>query len=158
MRKRLAVCLLALLPLVAPPLFAADDKSDVNDPQMLRNAIRGDKKAFVESQLQLTPAEAKKFWPIYDTYQRHVDGINRRRNVAVETLIARDKPITELYAKSLANELIATDEAEIKARRTLHNKVIRALPDVKAARYLQLESKFRAVQAYDIATTIPLIR
>ena len=52
----------------------------------------------------------------------------------------------------------ANDEAEIKARRTMHNRVMRALPPRKAARYLQLESKVRAVQDYDIATTIPLIK
>jgi hypothetical protein len=34
----------------------------------------------------------------------------------------------------------------------------RILPPTKAARYMQLEKKIRAVQAYDIAATIPLIR
>ena len=60
-------------------------------------------------------------------------------------------------------ELVATDEVEIKARRTLHNRLMRGvptrlLPPKKAARYLQLESKIRAVLAYDIAATIPLVR
>ena len=32
------------------------------------------------------------------------------------------------------------------------------IPALKAARYLQLESKIRAVQAYDIASTIPLVK
>jgi hypothetical protein len=36
--------------------------------------------------------------------------------------------------------------------------VIRALPDKKAARYLQLESKIRAMQDYDVASGIPLIK
>ena len=39
----------------------------------------------------------------------------------------------------------------------MHNAVLKALPTRKAARYLQLESKIRAVQAYDIAAAIPLI-
>jgi DNA polymerase II large subunit len=34
----------------------------------------------------------------------------------------------------------------------------RILPPKKAARYLQLESKIRAVQAYDVAATVPLIK
>jgi hypothetical protein len=34
----------------------------------------------------------------------------------------------------------------------------RVLPPKKAARYLQLESKIRAMQAYDIAAGIPLVR
>ena len=45
-----------------------------------------------------------------------------------------------------------------QARRTLHNRVMRALEPKKAARYLQLESKIRAIQGYDIAATIPLIK
>ena len=81
----------------------------------------------------------------------------------MEALISLDRPISDLYARNLASELIATDEAEIKARRTLHNRLMRGvptrvLPPKKAARYLQLESKIRAVLAYDIAATIPLVR
>ena len=40
----------------------------------------------------------------------------------------------------------------------MHNAVMRALPPKKAARYLQLESKIRAVQAYDIAVAFPLVQ
>jgi outer membrane PBP1 activator LpoA protein len=83
---------------------------------------------------------------------------NRRRAVAVESQISRDRPISNLAAKTFASEMIATDEAEIKARRTLYNRVMRALPANKAARYLQLEAKIRAVQDYDIASTFPLVR
>jgi hypothetical protein len=66
--------------------------------------------------------------------------------------------MSDLYAKNLASELVAADDAEIKARRVLYNKVMKALPATKAARYLQLESKIRAVQAYDIASTFPLVK
>jgi Spy/CpxP family protein refolding chaperone len=110
------------------------------------------------STLQLTSAEAKKFWPLYDAYQRVLDSANQRRSLVVINLVSRDKPVSDLYARSLANEFIAADEAELKARRTLHNGVMKALEPKKAARYLQLESKIRAVQAYDIAATIPLIK
>ena len=113
--------------------------------------------------MQLTPAEAKKFWPLYDEYQRNLDMTNRRRVVAVERVITRDRPESDLSAKNLVNELLAVDEAELKARRTLHNRLMRGLPSrilspKKAARYLQLESKIRAVQAYDVAATVPLIK
>jgi hypothetical protein len=36
--------------------------------------------------------------------------------------------------------------------------VIKALPTKKAARYLQFEAKARAVQAYDLASAVPLVR
>src|SRR5437899_7274698 len=158
MKTNVAAVLFAIVSMAAQCAFAEDKIADVTDMQALRDAVRADRKAFVSSTLKLTNAEAKRFWPAYDGYQRTLDMANRRRVVAVETLIARDKPVTDLYARNLANELVASDETEVKARRTLHNRVMRALPPTKAARYLQLESKIRAVQAYDIAATIPLIK
>ena len=66
-------------------------------------------------------------------------------------MIGQDKPVSDLYAKQIAKDIIVADETEIKARRTLYNRVMRALPANKAVRYLQLEAKIRAVQAYDIS-------
>jgi hypothetical protein len=158
MKKYLVASLFAAAVLAALPARAEDKIADVTDMQALRAAVRTDKKAFVESTLKLTPAEAKKFWPLYDAYQRVLDTTGRQRAVIVESLVSMDKPLSDLYAKNLANGLIAADEAELKGRRKLHNAVMKALPDKKAARYLQLESKIRAVQAYDIAQTIPLVK
>ena len=163
MKKNFAAVLFFAAMIAAQSAWAEDKIADVTDMQALRAAVRADRKAFVASTLKLTPAEAKRFWPVYDNYQRVLDSANQRRVVAVEALVALDKPISDLYARNLANELVATDEVEIKARRTLHNRLMRGvptriLPPKKAARYLQLESKIRAVQAYDIAANIPLVR
>jgi hypothetical protein len=142
----------------APVALAQDKAADVTDMQALRAALKSDKKAFVASTLKLTDAEGKKFWPVYDAYQRNLEITSRRRVVAVEALLFHDKPMSNLGAKNLITELMAVDEAEVKARRTLRNRVMRVLPPLNAARYLQLEDKFAAVQEYDIASTVPLIR
>ena len=120
--------------------------------------ICADKRALVASTLALTESEAKKFWPAYEAYRRSVDIANRERNLVLESLIGSNKPISDLYAKQLASALVAADDAEIKARRTLYNRVMKALPAKKAARYLQLESKIRAQQAYEIAAAFPLVK
>jgi hypothetical protein len=145
--------------MIAPPAFAADSSvADATDMQAIRNAVRADKKAYVASMLTLTAAEAKNFWPAYDTYQRTLDMTNREKNVTIVGVIGQDKPVSDAYAKQIAKDLIVAEETETKARRTLYNRVMRALPATKAVRYLQLESKIRAVQAYDYADTIPLIK
>lgn len=158
MNKYVSAVVCAWLLLAAPMTLAQGNAADAADMQALRNAVRADKKALVASTLNLTEAEAKKFWPIYDGYQRSLDLINRQRVLAVEGVIALDRPISDPLARTLSNQLIAADEAEIKARRTMHNKVMKALPPKKAARYLQLESKIRAFQAYDVALVIPLVK
>lgn len=163
MQKNVAVVLFAASMIAAQFCWAEDKIADVTDMDALRTAVRTDKKALVASTLQLTDTEARRFWPVYDAYQRVVDDSNRQRTVAVMTLISRDRPISDLYARSLASDLLAADELETKARRTMQNRLMRGiptriLPPKKAARYLQLESKIRAVLAYDIASTIPLIK
>ena len=158
MRKPLTALMLCLA-IVAAPLAPAQTKADdVTDLQALRQAVKNDKRAYVESTLKLTDAEGKRFWPIYDAYQRELDATGRRRVVAVQGLMFRDAPTTNLSAKQYASEMLAIDEAEIKARRTMRNRVMRALPATKAARYMQLEEKIRAVQDYDVAVAVPLAR
>jgi hypothetical protein len=163
MRRNVVTFLLTAAIFAAPCAWAEDKIADVTDMQALRDAVRSDKKALVASTLKLTDAEAKRFWPVYDSYQRDLDLANRRRNVVMTALIGTDKPPSDLYARNLVNELIAADEAEIKSRRSMQNRLMRGvltriLPPRKAARYLLLENKIRSVQAYDIAANIPLIR
>ena len=158
MKKSAIAALLTIVSLAAPLAYAADKTADVTDMQALRAAVKADKKAFVAATLDLTPAEAKKFWPIYDAYQRNIDMNNRKRALVVEAVVGKDEDLSNAYAKNLALEAIANDEAEIRARRALQNRLMKALPPIKAARYLQLESKIRALQDYDIASTIPLVR
>ena len=157
MMKRVVAILFAAAMLAGQSASAEDKIADVTDMQALRTALRTDKKAFVASTLKLSDVEAKKFWPAYDAYQRHIAVTNRERTVAVEELLSTDKPVSDLYARNMVKAMIATDEADVKARRTLRNRVLKALPAKKAARYLQLEAKIRAVQAYDVAMTIPLV-
>src|SRR6266496_3375322 len=134
MKKTAAVFLFGIAMIAMGPCLAQDKIPGLTDLESLRKGINSDKKALVESGLNLTPAEAKKFWPIYAAYQRSLDASDRQRTVVLEGLVARERPASDLYAKSLAVETIAAEEAEIKARRTLHNRVMRALPAKKAAR------------------------
>jgi len=158
MTKHFVALALAAIVVAILPAHAQSTSADLTDMDALRNAVRTDKKALVASTLNLTPVEAKKFWPIYDEYQRSLEALNRKRALVVVSVVSKDEDVSGLYAKNLASELITGDEAEIKARRTMYNKLMRALPPLKAAQYLQLEAKIRALLGYDIASTIPLIR
>jgi outer membrane PBP1 activator LpoA protein len=156
-RTVLATALAAALLLGAGPA-AAQNPSDTTDMQSLRSAVHADKRDYVARVLKLSDAEAKKFWPIYNQYQRARAAADERRAKAIVDVVGRDAALTDAYAKVLAGELMAADEAEIKARRTLQNRLMRSVRPRTAARYLQLESKIRAVEAYDIASSLPLVQ
>jgi len=158
MKNFLVGVTLLVLSIATSSTLGQGNAGDGTDLQALRQAVKNDKRAYVESVMKLDAAEAKRFWPIYDTYQRSLEQTGRRRNVALQELMFRDKALTNLSAKHYANELLAVDDAEIKARKSMRNRVMRALPPTKAARYMQLEEKIRAVEDYDEASVVPLAR
>ncbi len=136
----------------------APASAPMTDTQVLRDALRTDKRAFVAKTLALTPAQDKKFWPVYDTYQRALDMVARARAITAETLLSRDKKLSNAEAKMIVSQNTQADDNEQRARRRMVKGAMAALPAITAARYIQLESKFRAVQAYDIAQAFPLIQ
>ena len=156
MNKLIAACAVALAAGTAP--LAAAQENAAGELQALQQAAKTDKRALVAQTLALTPAEAKKFWPIYDTLQKDLTQLNRQRNLALETLANRDRPPSDAYAKQVVNDLMSIEEQEIKALRKASNASLRALPPKKAARYMQLEQKLRAAQDYEIAVAFPLVQ
>ena len=154
--KRIVGLVFALASVMTPIAAAQDNAAAVADLTAMQQAARKDKRALMADKLQLTPAEAKKFWPIYDTLQRELSAQNRTRNLALETLVARDRPLSDAYARNVVNELLSVEEQEVKSMRKAGNAAMRALPPKKAARFLQLEQKLRAVQDYEIAVAFPL--
>ena len=96
---------------------------------------------------------------MYDAYQKDLQQINQR--IAALVLSYADAynkgPVADDVAKKLLGETLAVDEAEVKLRGSYAPKVLAALPATKAARYIQIENKIRALIRYELATGIPLV-
>jgi hypothetical protein len=172
--KRLIGTILCATVLVAAPAFAqapaksADTKSaDTKAPaksadtnmQILRDKIKADKKLVVAANMQLSDAESKAFWPLYDGYQGELKTLNERlaKTVLAYADAYNAKTLTDDKAKALLDESIAIDESEVKMRRDYAAKLTKAIPAMKAARYLQIENKIRALIRYELASGIPLV-
>ena len=124
----------------------------------VRKAAASDKRGLVERNMQLTPEEAKKFWPIYDEHQKELDKISQRYNRAVLDYINGESSMTDANAKRIAKEVLQADADEQRLRERTARKVDGALPAKKAVRYLQIENKLRTLNRYDIAEKIPLVK
>jgi len=153
----LAVVTSLSLPAVAQTKPAAKPAS--SDMEILRQKVKADKKLVVAANMQLTEAEAKAFWPVYDAYQKDLAGINERMAKAIVAYAdAYNKgPVANDVAKKLIGEAIAIEEAEVKMKRDYLPKVEKAVGGMKAARYYQIESKIRALVRYELAGQIPLV-
>ena len=131
-----------------------------SDMEILRQKIKADKKLVVSANMELTEKEAKGFWPVYDSYQKELQAINERLGkLIVAYAEAYNKgPVSNETAKKLMNDYIAIEESETKLKRSYMPRLEKAIPAMKVARYLQIESKIRAVVRYDLASQIPLVQ
>jgi len=137
----------------APPQAAAP----ANTAESLRQAVQTDKRGLVERNMDLSAEEAKKFWPVYDAYQKKLEPIQRRQNRAIMDYVNVDT-MTDANARRIAKEILAADVDEMKLRESEFKKVLAVLPARKAVRYLQIENKIDTLNRYDLAERIPLVR
>ena len=140
------------LGLTLGPAFA----QAAEDPAVLLARIQADKKAIVEKSMNLTPAEAKKFWPLYEKFQRELEVPHREYSLAVRDYVSAEKSMTDANATRLARVVLAAGVTEAKMREKHFKEVSKVLPGVKAARYVQIENKIQAIQRYEAAKAIPL--
>ena len=148
--------LLAVAALLALPAAA----QTASDMQILAQKIKADKKLVVAANMQLTEDEAKGFWPVYEAYQKDLQGINKRLVGAIKNYAdAYNKgQVSDEVAKKLISEAIAIEEAEVKLKRSYVPRLEKVVPGMKVARYIQIENKIRAIGKYELATNIPLVQ
>ena len=152
------VVILCVFAFTATSAFA-QEKTDTN-MQILLEKVKADKKLVVAANMDLSEAEATGFWPVYESYQKDLQGLNDRLR---KTIIAyadayNKKTLTDAQALQLTNEAIAIDQDEVQMRKAYAVKLAQVIPAKKVARYLQVENKIRAAIKYDLAGGIPLVQ
>ena len=143
---------------LAAPILA--QSTGTTNMDILLQKVKADKKLVVSENLQVTDAEGKAFWPVYDAYQKDLEPINKRLVAGIKAYAdAYNKgPITNDVAKKLIDEALAIEDAELKLKTSLVPKVFAVLPGTKAAAYIQIESKIRAAVRAELAAAIPLVK
>ncbi|HOD36388.1 MAG TPA: hypothetical protein PLR20_10010 [Syntrophales bacterium] len=157
MKKRLtAVIVFCVLFLFIVPVCAQDKPADTN--QMVREKIQADKKLFVADNMQFTEAEAKAFWPVYDSYQKDQLKIVDRTQKLINDYAKNYLAMTDATAKKLTDDMLAIENNRLQLKKDYLPKFRKVLSDKRVARYYQLENKAFAVVSYDLAKGIPLVK
>lgn len=156
--KLLGTAAIILLGLTALPLAAQEGAVDT-DMEILREKIKADKKLLVAANMELSETEGKAFWPIYDAYQRDLQGLNERLGAVILAYADayNSGTLSDTQAEELLGEALAVEEAEAMMQKSYATKLTEALPGRKVARYMQIESKIRAALRYELAANIPLV-
>lgn len=156
MLKTISVCLLAVGMLGALPAAAKEE----HNLKSVHEKLEADKKKIVAQYMELTEAQSQRFWPVYDQYQSELERLAERTRNLLASYAADQQggSLTDEKAQKLLDQWIAIDQDEAKSRAAAAKAVLAVLPTKKAARYLQIESEYRALLRYDLAATVPLAK
>jgi len=155
--KSKATLVLIGLVMVWPFLASAQDKP-ADNMQFVVEKVRADKKLFIAGNMQLTEAEAKAFWPVYEKYQDELFLLRARTLKLISDYAEAYRKMTNDTAKGLLDEYMAIEAVDLKLRQAYLPKFRQVLPDTKVVRYYQIENKINAALMYELAAQIPLMK
>lgn len=126
--------------------------------EVQREVLKTEKKAVVAEAMMFTDTESAAFWPLYNEYNEKM----YIHNTKIYNLV---KDYAENYGEKMTNDKaieIFTNSMKIEAElakleRSYFKKFQKILSGKKAARYMQLENKIKALIDAELALEIPLM-
>jgi hypothetical protein len=163
MRKVLVTsALLTIIILLAEPPLHAQEKSSPTasdrDLQLLRKDLRSMKKQLVAANLQLTDAEAEKFWPAYDQYAAETTRLYDARYALIKEYAENFQQLTDAQAQSLARRWTDLDGAVIQLRMKYFPVFEKVISGKKSALFFQLDRRLVLMIDLQLASEIPLVQ
>ena len=160
MKGTILVAMLSASLLMGSAVSVPAQDKPANNLEIIHDKLKADKNLIVANYMELTESEAKKFWPVFEEYQKDLQKINQRLLNLLQSYAAdyRNKSLTDEKAQKLLDEWIGLEKDDAKHRKSYAPKVLQALPAKKAARYLQIENEYRMLMRYDLAATVPLVQ
>ena len=137
---------------------AMSQEKPADNMQIVLEKIRADKKLLVAENMQLTEAEAKAFWPVYDQYQDELFLLRMRTAKLIKDYADASEKMSNDTARKLLDELMIIEALGPKLRQTYLPKFRKVLPETKVVRYYQIENKINAALMYELAANIPLLK
>ena len=159
--------LVAIAPGIAEALFAtalgllaavpAVSQDVAQSLELSREAVDKQKRIIVAGSLPLSDEEADAFWPLFDEFQKELKKLDGRSDRLIASYTAELPTLTDARARSMLDEALSIDEDRAKLMRKWSRRMDKVLPPRLLVRYFQLENKFHAIIAADLARQIPLV-
>jgi hypothetical protein len=143
----------------ARPAAAQTNSSSAKTQRQLDiAAARADRKAIVGANMNLTEAQAKAFWPLYDAYEAKMDKLDDRHAAEVKAFAQHYQTLTDEDATKKLDEVIAIKQERLDVQKQFIPKFRAAISSINTTRFFQIDNKLAAMIQCDIAQIVPLAR
>jgi hypothetical protein len=108
-----------------------------------REEIESFRIAFFTRQLNLTPDEAKKFWPVYNEMQAEMQKIHKDRRMRHRDERDNFDNLSDAEIEKTINDEMASRQKELDIEKKYHDRFKAVLPMKKIAIYYRAQEGFK---------------
>lgn len=135
--------------------WVADAQDDL---QAASEAIRNQKRIYIEKVMELTPQEEDAFWRLYAEYDSGLAQIAEKRITLATDFIASQGTLSDAKALDMLNQKLRIDGDELIFKQSYVSKFKQVLPGRKVVRFYQTENRFDTAATAELYRNIPVIR
>jgi hypothetical protein len=110
-----------------------------------RENIEAMKVAYITNQLDLSPEEAQKFWPVYNEYSDKLQELRQKRRKDMRDNKANFDTMTDKEVEQAVDADMAFRQKELDVQKEYHSKFKAVLPVKKVAKLYVAEEQFKRV-------------
>jgi hypothetical protein len=143
----------------APSSAAAGDSAGISDQEidLLRKDIRSQRKQIIAQNLNLTDAEAQRFWPVYDRCTAELIKINDTKFKLIQSYSQNQNQLNDEQVNGWIDQWLQTDADMVALQRKYVPEFRKVLPVRKVARFEQLYRRTQLMIDLQVASQIPLV-
>jgi Spy/CpxP family protein refolding chaperone len=105
--------------------------------------FRSMKIAYFTENLELTPEEAEKFWPIYNDYEKQKREVSRHSRRRPRNMDEQLENMTDQEAEKMGDDMIDAKKKEVKLDEAFHHELKKIFTPKKVMKYYITEYRFR---------------
>ena len=133
--------LIITLILLTGTILVAQDQKRLQQTQR----IESEKIAFFTNKLNLSPEEARNFWPVYNEFSNLRSEVNKEKNEVLRNLNQNYLTLSDKDLEEGGDKVVSLTLKEAELTKEYHEQFKKVLPAGKVVRLYQVENQFRRI-------------
>jgi hypothetical protein len=125
--------------------------------ELLRADVRQQKAEMVGAVMQLSAADAAKFWPIYEQYDAELAKLNDLRVANIQEYVTSYDHMTDAKAYQLIQTALSYHKQRSELLAKYYERVKQSLGGIEAARFIQVEDQLLLIIDLQIDSALPIV-
>lgn len=128
------------------------------ETELIRNKFKSEKRSIVEEFLKLGKDDAKKFWPVYDEYEKERFEIALRRIKLIESYVDNFEKLDDASTNALVEESASIQKNEVVLREKYYGLLKKSVSTAIAARFYQVEDAINVAVRMGLYEDLPMLK